>query len=53
MRDDSNEKPYVLFSAREVQPSTKPTEDQVEEEKGAWSFGPALNAATEEWSPCP
>ena len=35
VRDNSEEKPCISFSAREVQPTTKPTKAQVEEEKGA------------------
>ena len=55
VRDESDEKPYIPFSAREVQPATKPTEAQVKEEMGAWSFGSAPTVAMEGWSarPCP
>ena len=40
VRDDSNEKPCISFLAREVQPAAKPAKARVEEEKGAWPFGP-------------
>ena len=35
IRDNSDEKPCISFSAREAQPATKPAEAHVEEEKGA------------------
>ena len=53
LRDNSDEKPCALFSAREVEPATKTADAQVEEEKGAWPFGPAPIAATEDWSTRP
>ena len=53
MRDDYTEKPCISFSAREVQLATKPAEAQVEEDKGAWPFGPAPISATEGWSTHP
>ena len=46
-RDDSEEKPYILFLAREVQPTSKPAKARVKE-KGARPFGPVVTAATEE-----
>ena len=53
MRDDSDEKPCISFSAREVQPATKPTKTQVEEDKGPQPFGPVPTAATEGWKTHP
>ena len=55
VRDESDENPYIPFSAREVQPAAKPTEAQVEEEMGAWLFESAPTVAMEGWSarPCP
>ena len=53
MRDDSYKKPCIFFSAREIQPATKPTEAQVEEEKETRLFDPAPTAATEGWSTRP
>ena len=49
MRDDSDEKLCISCLAREVQPAAKPTKAPVEEEKGAWPFGPVQTAATEGW----
>ena len=46
MRDGSDEKPCISFSAREVQSATKPPKAGVEEEKGARPFGSAPTAAT-------
>ena len=48
-RDDSDEKLCNSFSAREVQPTTKPTKAWVGEEKGARPRGPVPIAATEGW----
>ena len=53
MRDESDEKPCISFSAREVQPATKSAKPQVEEEKGTSQFGLALTTATEGWSAYP
>ena len=53
VRDDSDEKPSISFLAREVQPAAKPTKARVEEEKGAWPFGPVRTAAAEGWRTCP
>ena len=39
VQNDSDEKPCTSFSAREVQPATKPSKAQVKEEKGTWPFG--------------
>ena len=47
MRDDSDEKPCISFSTREVQSATKSAKAQVEEKKGARPFGPVSTAATE------
>ena len=49
VRDDSHEKPCISFSAREVQPATKPAKARVEEEKGARPFCSVSTAATEGW----
>ena len=49
MRDDSDEKLCISFSAREVQPATKPAKARVEEEKGPRPFGSVSTAATEGW----
>ena len=43
---DSDEKPCISVSAREVQPVTKSTKVRLEEEKGALSFGPLPTAVT-------
>ena len=48
-RDDSCEKLYISFSAREVQPATKPVKARAEEEKGARPRGPVPIAAMEGW----
>ena len=48
MGDDSDEKPCILFLAREIKPAAKPAKAQVEE-KGARPFGPVSTAATEGW----
>ena len=53
MRDGSDEKPCILFSAKEVQPTTNPAETQVEEDKGTQPFSPAPTRATEWWSTRP
>ena len=45
----SDEKPYIPFLVREVQPAVKPAKARVEEEKGARPFGPVQAAATEGW----
>ena len=47
VRNDSDQKPCILFLAREVQPAAKPAKARVEEEKGP--FGPVQTAATEGW----
>ena len=49
MRDDSEEKPCISYSAREVHPATKPAEARMDKNNGAWTFGPAPTAGTEEW----
>ena len=49
VQDDSEEKPYTSFLAREFQPAAKPAKARVEEEKGARPFGPVRTAATEGW----
>ena len=49
MRDNSNEKPCISFSAREVQPEIKPAEARVQKEKGVRPFCPALKAAAKVW----
>ena len=49
MRDGTEGKPCISFSAREVQPKTKPAEARVEEEKGPRPFSPAPTAAMEGW----
>ena len=49
MRDDSDEKPCVSFSAREVPPVTKPAKARLEEEKGARPFGRVRTSATAGW----
>ena len=46
MRDDSDEKPSILFSAREVQPAIKPAKARVEEEKGGRPFDPVPTSVT-------
>ena len=53
MRGYSVKKLCISFLAREVQPATKPAEARVEEEKGAWSFGPTPAQTTEGWSTHP
>ena len=49
MRDDSDEKPCILFLVREIQPATEPTKARVQEEKVTRPFGPVQTAATERW----
>ena len=49
MRDDSDEKSCISFSAREVHPAIKPANARVEEEKGARSFGPVSIAVAKGW----
>ena len=49
VRDDSDEKPCISISAREVQPATEPTKAQEEEEKGARPFGLVSTAPTKGW----
>ena len=49
MLDDSDEKPFISFLAREVQPAAKPAKARVEEEKGPRPFGPVQTAATGGW----
>ena len=53
VRNDSDEKPCISFSTREVQPATKPAKARVEEEKGIPPFGPVSTAATEGQRTCP
>ena len=53
LRDDSDEKPCISFSVREVQHAAKPAKARVEEEKGAQPFGPVSRAATEGWKNSP
>ena len=45
--DDSDEKPCISISAREVQPATEPTKAREEEEKGTRSFGLVSTAPME------
>ena len=45
VRDDSDEKPYIIFMAREVQPAAKPAKARVEG-KGARPSDPVSTAAT-------
>ena len=47
--DDSDEKPCISISAREVQPATEPTKAREEEEKGARPFGLVSTAPTKGW----
>ena len=49
VRDDSDEKPYISFFARKVQPAAKPAKARVEEKKGARPFGPVQTVVTEGW----
>ena len=39
VRDDSDEKPYTSFLAREVKPAAKPAKARLKEENGALLFG--------------
>ena len=48
-RDASDEKPYISFLTREVQPAAKPAKARVEEKNGARPFGPVKTAVTEGW----
>ena len=47
--DDSDEKPCISISAREVQPATEPTKAREEEEKGTRSFGLVSTTPTKGW----
>ena len=49
MRDDSDEKPWISFLTREIQPVAKPAKARVGEEKGTQPFGPVQTAVTEGW----
>ena len=49
MGDDSDEKPCISISAREVQPATEPTKAREEEENGTRPFGLVSTAATRGW----
>ena len=49
VRDDSNEKPCISFSARGIQPATTPAKDRVMEEKGARLFDLVRKGATGGW----
>ena len=49
VRNDSGEKPCIYFSAREIQPATKPAQARVEEDNEARPFGPVFTAGTEGW----
>ena len=49
VRDDSDEKPCISFSAREVQPATKSAKARVEEEEKTRPFGPVSTAAMKGW----
>ena len=49
MRDDSDEKPCISFSVREIQPGTKSANARVEEELGVRPFDPAPTAMMEGW----
>ena len=51
--DDSDEKPCISISAREVQPATEPTKAREEEEKGTLPFGLASTAPTKGWQTRP
>ena len=53
VRGDADEKTCISFLAREVQPAAKPAKARVEEEKGAWPFGPVQIVATLGWKTRP
>ena len=51
--DDSDEKPCISISAREVQPATEPTKAQEEEEKVTRPFDLVSSAPTKGWQTRP